>query len=405
MAPAIRIDQVHKRFRLYHEAAPSLKERVLKLGRLTHEDFWALRDVSLHIEPGESLGLLGHNGSGKSTLLKCVAGILRPTSGRIQVNGRLAALLELGAGFHPDLTGRENVYLNGSILGFKRAEIDRIFDDIVDFAEIGRFIDNQVKHYSSGMYARLGFAVAVNVDPEILLVDEVLAVGDEAFQRKCLGRIEQFQREGRTILLVTHAADLVRRIADRAAVLDRGELVAVGPPADAVASFRDTLLRRGLEVPEEAIESPLWEHSQAVRIRSVRIELADPQRGFARSGEPLAIHIAYETREPTDDAAFAVSIFDGEDRTVFSTNTEIMGAPAGRLDGRGTATFRFAELPLNDGTYKVHTGVHSRDASVSYDHSGECTFVVSSGSRAQGVVHLEPTAEIAPEQPDRRATG
>jgi len=212
MTPAIEIESVTKRFRLYHEKAPSLKERVIKFGRLPHEDFWALRDVSLAVNAGESLGLLGHNGSGKSTLLKCAAGILRPTSGRITVRGRVAALLELGAGFHPDLTGRENVYLNGSILGFTRSDIDRIFDDIVAFAEIGPFIDNQVKHYSSGMFARLAFAVAVNVEPEILLVDEVLAVGDESFQRKCLARIEDFRKEGRTILLVTHAADLVRRI-------------------------------------------------------------------------------------------------------------------------------------------------------------------------------------------------
>lgn len=405
MPPAIEIDAVAKRFRLYHEKAPSLKERVIKLGRLEHEDFWALRDVSLSVDSGESLGLLGHNGSGKSTLLKCAAGILRPTSGRITVDGRVAALLELGAGFHPDLTGRENVYLNGSILGFTRREIDRIFDDIVDFSEIGRFIDNQVKHYSSGMFGRLAFAVAVNVEPEILLVDEVLAVGDEAFQRKCLARIEDFRRQGRTILLVTHAADLVRRFCDRAAVLERGELVTVGKPADAVATFRETLVRRGLEVPAEAVESPLWEPQHKVRIRSVRIETPEPRRGFVRTGDPIGVHIAYEAREPVDDAAFAVAIFDSTDRNAFSTNTEIAGVDTGVLRGRGTATFRFDSLPLLDGTYRVHVGVHSRDGTVSYDHHTECSFVVSSGTRAQGVVSLEPSIDVVPDLPGRQATG
>ena len=181
----------------YHEKADSLKERFVKIGRNDHEDFWALRDIDFTVEQGETVGLLGHNGSGKSTLLKCIAGILRPTTGHHPYVGSIAALLELGAGFHPDLTGRENIYLNGSIPRLvARARSTRRFDDIVAFAEIDEFIDNQVKHYSSGMSARLGFAVAVNVEPDILLVDEVLAVGDEAFQRKCLDRIKRFQQRG-----------------------------------------------------------------------------------------------------------------------------------------------------------------------------------------------------------------
>ena len=180
---AIVIDDVTKIFKLYREKAKSAKERVIRAGRNPYTPFYALRDISLEIAEGETLALLGHNGSGKSTLLKCVAGTLRPTSGRITTRGRLAALLELGAGFHPDLTGRENVFLNGSILGFSKGQVERIFDDIVEFSELSEFIDMQVKHYSSGMYARLGFAVAINVEPDVLLVDEVLSVGDEAFQR------------------------------------------------------------------------------------------------------------------------------------------------------------------------------------------------------------------------------
>src|SRR5918912_483663 len=228
-APAIEIDGISKKFRRYRERPTSLKQRVTRF-RVRSEEFWALKDVDIAIPEGSTFGLIGPNGSGKTTLLKIVAGILRPTEGRVVTRGRIAALLELGAGFHPELTGRENVYLNGSILGLSRKEIDDRFDEIVAFAELEDFIDNQVKFYSSGMFVRLGFAVAVHVDPQILLIDEVLAVGDEGFQRKCLERIRQFQREGRTIVFVTHAADLVRRICDDAVVLNRGRIHARGEP-------------------------------------------------------------------------------------------------------------------------------------------------------------------------------
>src|ERR1700694_52006 len=221
MKPSIEVVGVSKRFRLYHEKYSSLKERVIHLGRNPYEEFWALSDINLEIDEGTTVGLLGHNGSGKSTLLKCIVGILQPSKGEIRSRGRMAALLELGAGFHPDLTGRENIFLNASILGISRKEIFTKLDDIVSFAELEPFIDNQVKYYSSGMYVRLGFAVAVNLDPDILIVDEVLAVGDEAFQRKCLDRVRQFQRDGKTIVFVTHAADSVRAICEKVAVLDR----------------------------------------------------------------------------------------------------------------------------------------------------------------------------------------
>lgn len=405
MPKAIEIHNVEKRFRLYHEKAPSLKERVIKFGRLEFEEFWALKGVSLDVESGQSLGLLGHNGSGKSTLLKCVAGILRPTGGDIRVHGRVAALLELGAGFHPDLTGRENVYLNGSILGFKKKEIDKIFDAIVDFSEIERFIDNQVKHYSSGMYARLAFAVAVHVEPEILLVDEVLAVGDEAFQKKCLARIERFRKEGRTILLVTHAADLVRRICDRAAVMDHGKLVAVDEPADAVATFRETLAKRGLEVPEEALDNPLWDHSQQVRITSVSVQLSDSSRSFLPSGDPMTVTVGFETRRTVDDVVFAVAILNDANETIYSANTSTLGLEPQKLSGRGTATFRFPSVPLLDGSYKLHLGAHSLDGRVSHDHNSDCTFVISSDTKSAGIVDLAPEAVIAIDGVERRATG
>ena len=230
MPAAIRVEDVSRVFRLYHERYQTLKERLLHFGNIPYDDFWALRHVDLEIEEGSTIGLIGANGSGKSTLLKCIAGILRPSEGNIQVRGRIAALLELGAGFQSELTGRENIFLNGSILGMSQKELTRRFDEIVAFAELEEFIDTQVRFYSSGMYVRLGFAIAVNVDPDILLIDEVLAVGDESFQRKCLERIRAFQREGRTMVLVTHAVESVRQICDVAAVLHRGQLVAHGTP-------------------------------------------------------------------------------------------------------------------------------------------------------------------------------
>ncbi|MGC8471128.1 MAG: ABC transporter ATP-binding protein [Acidimicrobiales bacterium] len=242
---AVEVQGVSKRFRLYHEKYTSLKERVIHAGRIPYQDLWALRDVGFDVREGETLGILGRNGSGKSTLLKCICGVLQPTSGQVVVRGKLAGLLELGAGFQQELSGRENIYLNGSMLGLSKREVDRMFDDIVEFAELGQFIDNQVKFYSSGMYVRLGFAVAVNVDPDVLVIDEVLAVGDERFQRKCMERVKQFQREGRTILFVSHAPDLVRNLCDRAVVLADGEMVGMGAPGEAVRLFRERLLEAG----------------------------------------------------------------------------------------------------------------------------------------------------------------
>jgi ABC-2 type transport system ATP-binding protein len=385
---AIEIEGVSKRFKLYREKPDSLKERVIKAGRLQHEEFWALQHIDLHVDRGETVGLLGHNGSGKSTLLKCVAGILRPTTGRIRRVGRTAALLELGAGFHGDLTGRENIYLNGSILGLSSAEIARIFDEIVAFAELEEFIDNQIKHYSSGMAARLGFAVAVHVEPEILLIDEVLAVGDEAFQRKCLQRIKQFQREGRTILLVTHAADLVRQICDRAAVLERGELVTVAAPGEAVLAFRDTLLNRGIEVPDDYDDLDR-RSTRTVKITDVDVEYSEPGRTYAKPDERCVVRVHFETATPVDDIVFAINIFDQEGNCLLATNTLLLDAPLDGVSGTGSLDFEIERLPLMDGIYSVHLGAHTRDGGTSYDHRAEKDVIeVMSSGRAQGRVHF-----------------
>ena len=238
MTGAIDVTGVSKKFRLERNRPSSIKEAVLRIGRTSDaDDFWVLRDIDLHIPPGSFFGLIGHNGSGKSTLLRLMAGIHRPTVGTIESEGRLSALLELGSGFHPDLTGRENVYLNGAMLGLSRKQMAESMETIIDFSGIGDFIDEPVKIYSSGMYVRLGFAVAVNVDPEILLVDEVIAVGDEEFQHHCMDHMHKLRARGTTIVLVSHDTTLMVDLCDRLGRLDHGRLVELGDPGEVVANY------------------------------------------------------------------------------------------------------------------------------------------------------------------------
>jgi len=246
MSGTIQVHDVSKKFRLERNRPSSLKEATLRIGKKSDaDDFWVLRDINLDIPKGSFFGLIGHNGSGKSTLLRLMAGIHRATTGTIESEGRLSALLELGSGFHPDLTGRENVYLNGAMLGLSRKHMAESMDTIIEFSGIGEFIDEPVKIYSSGMYVRLGFAVAVNVDPEILLVDEVIAVGDEEFQRRCMGRMNQLRERGTTIVLVSHNAQLMADLCDRIGWLDHGRLIAVGEPDEVIGQYLDHVNTKG----------------------------------------------------------------------------------------------------------------------------------------------------------------
>jgi ABC-2 type transport system ATP-binding protein len=392
MGNAVEVEQVAKRFRLHKESTSSLKERVLRIGRNPAIDFWALKDVSFDVSVGETVGLLGHNGSGKSTLLKCIAGILRPTGGRLRTVGRMAALLELGAGFHPELTGRENVYLNGSILGLSRVEVDKRFDEIVAFAELESFIDEQVKHYSSGMYARLGFAVAVNVEPDILLVDEVLSVGDEAFQRKCIDKVKAFQREGRTILVVTHAADLVRQVCDRAVVLDHGEVVTVGAPGEAVRAFRETLVRRGIDPGQDR---PDLRRDYGLRITEVDVTYPEEGRTALLPGEPLTVTVSIDATQPLDDVVAAMEVYDQKGNRLLGTNTDLMGVDLGTVSGQVAVDFRFTGVPLMDGTYELALGVHTHDGGLEYDHrEGVDSFSVMNPGRIEGLVHFPIDVDV-----------
>ncbi len=239
--PAVTIDSVSKRFRLYHERNQTLKSAIMRGRRSVHEDFWALTDVSFDVPEGSTFGLIGSNGSGKSTLLKCLAKIYWPDKGTIGYQGRMAALLEVGSGFHHELSGRENIYLNGSILGMSKKEITRKFDEIVDFSGVEKFIDQPVKNYSSGMYVRLGFSVAISIQPDILIVDEVLAVGDAEFQEKCLLKFKDLRQAGRTVILVSHSMNSVRTMCDKVAWLDKGTLMAVGDTKKTVKAYTDSL--------------------------------------------------------------------------------------------------------------------------------------------------------------------
>ena len=402
---AIEIEDVTKVFRLYREKMQSAKERIIKFGRVPYDDFYALRNVSFEVPEGRTLGLLGHNGSGKSTLLKMVAGTMRPSTGTIRTRGRLAALLELGAGFHGDLTGRENVYLNGSILGFNKADVDRIFDDVVDFAGVQQFIDMQVKHYSSGMTARLGFAMAVHVDPDIILVDEVLSVGDESFQRKCLERFREFQAEGRTILVVTHAADLVRMICDSAAVLDQGELVTVDEPGPAIRAFRESLINRGIALegelhdPEaEAEEQQKGRKlSKAVRFTDVRVVYPDSDESYVLPGHPVQVRCRYTAPQKVDDVVFAINVHDEEGRLVLGVNTDLVGDRVDFVKGDGEVVFDLGPVPLLDGDYDISVGIHTHDLGEEYDHRENLDrFQVMNPTRVMGRSYFAMNIEHHP---------
>ncbi len=437
--PAILFEQVSKHFTLQHERDRSFQEVAVNLVRRLRqprrrEDFWALRDVSFAVGAGETLGIIGENGSGKSTTLKLISRILEPTSGCVEVNGRVSALLELGAGFHPDLTGRENIYLNASILGFSRREIRQKVASIIEFSELERFIDIPVKHYSSGMFMRLGFAIAIHVDPDILLTDEVLAVGDESFQRKCMEKIAELQSSGKTILFVSHSMDAIRSLCSRVLWLHQSRVRMLGSAAavtDAYLLFvhekeaevlaeRHRRVRAGEEpaaAPEgtgEAVAEPPKADEKAVasslqalppqgrwgsgevRFREVRFVDGEGRDCFLlRSGAAAAIEMSYEAPRPVADPVFGIAIYCQDGRWVYGTNTDIDGLPISQAHGRGRVRFCLPALQLIEGQYWLAVAVHARDGTP-YDYWQHCwEFSVYSPLRDIGVYRPEHRWEIA----------
>jgi len=383
---AVHVVDVSKSFRIATDPVNSLKERILRLGRSGHVEFHALRNVNIEIDQGQTVGILGHNGSGKSTLLKCMAGILTPTHGRVLVRGRLASLLELGAGFHPDLSGRENVYINAAFYGMGRKGIDRVFDDIVEFSELGQFIDEPVKHYSSGMYVRLGFAVAVNLDPDVLLVDEVLAVGDELFQAKCLSRIKQFQAEGRTIVFVTHDAATVRQVCDRAVVIDHAEVVLDGAPGDAIRTFREHL-------HGNLAERPVLTSDRSV-IAGVRVEYGHGEQRHIAPGEPLRMIVDIHPDQPIAEPVLGIEINDRRGNLVFSVDTDGLGASLAPIEAARAVAVTIRRTWLLDGEFPVSLKLTDRASGEVVDWREAVTsFEVTSAGRAEGTVALDVVVE------------
>jgi ABC-2 type transport system ATP-binding protein len=326
-----------------------------------YDEFWALDGIDLEVAEGSTFGLVGHNGSGKSTLLKCLARIYRPDEGQISINGRMSALLELGAGFHPELSGRENVYLNGSILGLSQAEVRSRFDDIVEFSGLEAFIDAPVKNYSSGMFVRLGFAVAINVDPEVLLVDEVLAVGDESFQQRCMEKFAELRKAGRTIVVVSHGLDMVRNICDQAAWFDHGKLLETGPAGqivdDYLASVRDD--RRAREAAARGavgVPGGVW------GIGTTRLVDADgAELSVLRAGDPVKIQVeVHAVHEETISVELGIYRIDGMH----------VAGPVHRFRTSGTVTevveYDISTLPLTQGVYDLAVTIRDEHAQATY---------------------------------------
>jgi len=388
----VRITNVSKRFTVRKDS--SIKERIVtfgRAGRKHRQDFWALRGVSLDIHAGSTIGLIGHNGSGKSTLLKVIGGIIDPTEGTVEERGRLAALLELGAGFHPDLTGRENVYLNASVLGLSRDETDSKFDDIVAFSGIGDFIDTQVKFYSSGMYVRLAFAVAVHTDPDVLLVDEVLAVGDEAFQRKCLDKIRSFQAEGRTIIIVSHSLGQITELCDRAVLLNAGRIVYDGDPAIAVARFRDILDERRIAEDDKAAEGEPAAVTVEPRILGAELEvIGGNDRGEVIPGSDIRITVDLESDLPVERWRCAIQIDSVLGTGVYGTTSDRIGVHPTVLQGRRRVEFLLKDARFGTGKYFVNislmddAGRHLDDARLA------CSFNVEQYALSAGIIHMAP---------------
>jgi len=318
--------------------------------RNSRKEFWALKDVSFEVRQGEVLGIIGRNGAGKSTLLKILARVTHPTTGRAEISGRVGSLLEVGTGFHPELTGRENIFLNGAILGMKKVEILRKFDAIVDFAEIDKFLDTPVKRYSSGMYMRLAFSIAAHLDPEILIVDEVLAVGDSAFQKKCLGKMGRVASEGRTVLFVSHNMPAVVSLCDRALLLESGKLAAEGSPASIVQQYLAKEMSTSV-IPLDQREDRSGDGS--ARIEFLKVESTDPDK-IIRSGSRLKLTIGYSSDRSVQRPQFVVSIYDQMDTGIFLLHNDFVGGLPETLPSRGSVTCLTDPINLTPGRCYVH---------------------------------------------------
>ena len=400
--PAIRLQKVSKRFAFTPDTPQSVLESVISVvsrRRAKAQDLWAVRDVTFDIEPGRCVGIIGRNGSGKSSLLKLIARIIQPTTGQIEVRGRVSALLELGAGFHQDLTGRENIYLNASVLGLNREQTEGLFDEIVAFSELGRFIDMPVKHYSSGMYMRLGFSVAIHVRPDILIVDEILAVGDQTFQAKCMDRIMEMKRAGVTILFISHDLSTIGNLCSDVIWLDRGRVRQVGPAEQVLAQYRDHLFQRvgeQLNLENDAGGFRRW-GSRLIEITGVRL-LDDDGRETTifHTGDSLRVEIAYVAHEPVSEPEFGLALYRHDGLHIAGPNTRVGGLAMGVVEGSGVVCYAIEQLPFLPGRYQLSAAIHDSARPHAYDfHEEAYAFrIVEGGTREkEGLLALSASWE------------
>jgi ABC-2 type transport system ATP-binding protein len=364
--PAIRVDSLWKNFRLYHERNRYLKAAMLRGRRARYEEFWALQDVSLTVAKGATVGVIGSNGSGKTTLLKCLTGIYTPERGSVHIEGNVAALLELGAGFHAELSGSENIYLNGSILGMSKKEIDNKFDSIVEFAGLEQFIDTPVKNFSSGMVVRLGFSIATHVEPEVLLIDEILAVGDQAFQRKSTEKIEQFRRDGRTILVVSHSLGLVQQLCDTVVWLEKGHVKMTGPASDVISEYTGTTY--GNFAREDASSKTRWGSGEAQITQVTTLDASEQPIDTLSSGDEFRLRLELNSHVRIESPVLRVQMETMSGELVWSTTTQRGTATLRVLDGPAVAMLQIPSLPLADGTYYVSVSITDATGATEFDH-------------------------------------
>ncbi|MBI4319108.1 MAG: ABC transporter ATP-binding protein [Chloroflexi bacterium] len=402
-SPAIRLERVSKRYsprygqgQIFQSVLGGLANRLRRVPAAppTHRDFWALKDLSLTVEKGESLGIVGPNGAGKSTILKLLSNITRPSTGTVLVNGKVTALIEVGAGFHPELTGRENIYLNGIIRGLARAEIQRKFDSIVEFSELEEFIDVPVKRYSSGMYMRLGFAVAAHAEPDILLIDEILAVGDLGFHRKCLERTQQLRRDKKTIVFVSHNMEAIRAVCDRAILLQHGVVTESGEPERVLTAYRDCMLRQQEERLRGAVKGRApgtgGRHSKAdVEILVVRLLDDDGvERTAFQTGQNLIVQVDFVAHTPVKDPSFAVQVHAADGTYCHWPNTHFDGIRTGLISGERQFELEFVNLRLLPNTYSLTVEVLESACIVAYDQRN-AVFRVEAPLLDEGTFYLD----------------
>ena len=397
--PIISYQNVNKRFAFQQGQPQSVLETVISFARRSKREkreLHAVRDVSFDVYKGESVGLIGHNGSGKSTLLKLATRILRPTSGRVRVHGRVSALLELGAGFHDELTGRENIYLNGSVLGLSKQEIGERFDEIVAFSELEKFIDMPVKHYSSGMYMRLGFAVAVHCDPDILLVDEILAVGDRAFQTKCIERIYDLKQQGITIIMVSHNLETLQKLCTRLVWMDGGVVREIDEADSVIARYIAYMNSRHAPRGEKATRFERWGSYEA-EINAVRfLDENDEAQDVFMTGAKMTIEMQYVAHRPIKQPEMGFAIFREDGVHVNGPNNRLAGHEIDEINGAGVLRYNIQRLPLLPGEYLVSAAIQDGVMPQAYDfHSQAYRFRVAEGGtpEVQGLIELDATWE------------